>query len=105
MVAAGCRIAEVDVLELDALTSFDEALSAEAVGACEPGGGMQMLAHGDKLGTQGGSAAGYCFPAMGLVRIARAHERLLHEGGALALATGSSVVAAQTQAAVVLGRA
>ena len=51
----------------------------------------------------GATAVGYCAPAMGLVRIVRAGRRLASAGSGLALATGSSVVAAQSQAAVVLG--
>lgn len=102
--AAGHSIDEVGVLELDGLTAFDEALSAEAVGAADQGNGMALLAEATRLNPDGGSSAGYCAPAMGLVRIVRARERLLRGESELALATGSSVVAAQTQAAVVLGK-
>ena len=38
------RAEDVDVLELDGLTLFDEALAAEAVGAAGPGQGMSLLA-------------------------------------------------------------
>jgi acetyl-CoA C-acetyltransferase len=103
LATAGHAIGDVDVIELDGLTAFDEALAAEAVGAAGQGAGMALLAEADRLNPDGGGAAGYCDPAMGLVRICRARERLLR-GGQLALATGSSVVAAQTQAAVVLGK-
>jgi len=100
LAAAGVDAAGVDVLELDGLTLFDEALAAEAVGAAGRGEGMALLASGERVNPGGGYAAGYCAPAMGLVRIARAAARL---GDArTALATGSSVVAAQVQAAVVL---
>jgi hypothetical protein len=98
---AAVPAADITVLELDGLTLFDEALAAEAVGAAPPGGGMELLASGPQVNPDGGSAAGYGPPAMGLVRICRARERLL-AGGGLALATGSSVVAGQGQAAVVL---
>jgi hypothetical protein len=54
------------------------------------------------VNTGGGSSAGYCAPAMGLVRIIGAYRRVVEEGAAAALATGSSVVASQNQAAVVL---
>lgn len=100
--SAECDIADVAVLELDGLTAFDEALSAEAVGSAPPGEGMALLADATRLNPDGGSAAGYCEPAMGLVRICRARERLRNGEGRFALATGSSVVAAQTQAAVIL---
>jgi hypothetical protein len=98
---AAVPAADITVLELDGLTLFDEALAAEAVGAAPPGGGMELLASGTQVNPDGGSAAGYGAPAMGLVRICRARERLL-AGGGLALATGSSVVAGQGQAAIVL---
>lgn len=101
---AGIGIAEVSVLEIDGLTSFDEALGLEAVGAAAEAGGMQMLARSDRVNADGGCTAGYCAPAMGLVRVAQAHQALRAGRAQHALATGSSVVAAQTQAAVVLSR-
>jgi acetyl-CoA C-acetyltransferase len=99
--AAGLCIADIDVLELDGMTLFDDALAVEAVGAAQQGLGMQAMAGGLGVNTGGGSSAGYCAPAMGLVRIVSARERLIREDGEAALATGSSVVA-QNQAAVVL---
>jgi len=104
LAAADAQAAGVDILELDGLTLFDEALAAEAVGAVARGEGMALLASGDRVNPGGGYAAGYCAPAMGLVRIARAAARLCEAATArtTALATGSSVVAAQVQAAVLL---
>lgn len=102
---AGRGIDEIDVLELDGMTMFDEALALEAVGAAGRGQGMSALASDPRLDPAGAAAVGYGAPAMGLVRIARASNRLRAGAGRLALASGSSVVAAQTQAAVVLGRA
>jgi len=101
--AADLGVTDIDVLELDGLTLFDEALALEAVGAAPVGAGMTAIADGVPCNLDGGYAAGYCAPAMGLVRIARAAERL-REGGSAALATGSSVVAAQSQTAVALQR-
>ncbi|MQA82531.1 MAG: hypothetical protein GEV10_29405 [Streptosporangiales bacterium] len=98
-------IADVDVLELDGMTLFDEALALEAVGASAPGTGMAALATDRRLDPAGAAAMGYGAPAMGLARIARASERLTGGGGRTGLATGSSVVAAQSQTAVVLGKA
>jgi hypothetical protein len=100
--AAAVDVADVQVFELDGLTLIDDALAVEAVGAAPAGGGMQAMADGLWVNAGGGSAAGYCAPAMGLVRIIDAYRRLTDEGAALALATGSSVVASQNQAAVVL---
>jgi len=98
---AGLDIGDVDILELDGLTLFDDALALEAVGAAQRGQGMRAMASELGVNTGGGSSAGYCAPAMGLVRIAHAYQRLIHEDATAALATGSSV-AAQNQAAVVL---
>ncbi len=100
--AAGVCIDDVDVLELDGLTMFDDALAAEAVGAAPPGQGMSALAGGRGVNAGGGSSLGYGAPAMGLVRVSTAYRRLLENDAGIALATGSSVVAAQTQAAIVL---
>jgi hypothetical protein len=106
LAAAGVSPGRVEVLELDGLTLFDEALAAEAVGAATRGGGMELLASSTQVNPDGGSGAGYCAPAMGLVRVARAADRLRDgPAGQVALATGASVVAAQVQAAVVLERA
>ena len=120
---------DVDIAELDGLTLFDEAIAAEAAGLATPGEGLRALAADGRINRSGGSAAGYCAPAMGLTRIAEAAlqlrmpERFTHryggqsapgdasDGGAdcaparsarWALATGSSTVAAQTHTAVVL---
>lgn len=98
---AGIGITDVGVLELDGLTLFDDALAVEAVGAAPAGQGMHSLASGLAVNIGGGSSVGYCAPAMGLVRIANAYDRLIRADSGAALATGSSVVA-QNQAAVVL---
>jgi hypothetical protein len=103
LAAAGREPDGLEVLELDGLTLFDEALAAEAVGAAARGEGMGLLAGSPRVNPDGGSAAGYCAPAMGLVRVARAAARLrAAPGRQAALATGSSVVAGQVQAAVAL---
>ncbi|GAA0608273.1 hypothetical protein GCM10009547_07780 [Sporichthya brevicatena] len=101
---ADVLIEQVDVLEIDGLTTFDEALGLEALRAAAPGAGMKLLALSPDVNADGGCAAGYCAPAMGLVRVSRAHQALLAGDRRFALATGSSVVAAQTQAAIILGR-
>jgi hypothetical protein len=82
---------------------FDEALAVEAAGVVPAGGGMEAIARRGDVNIDGGFAAGYCAPAMGLVRICAATKRL-QAAGTAALATGSSVVAAQSQAAVALAR-
>ncbi|HEX4109243.1 MAG TPA: hypothetical protein VHX88_13990 [Solirubrobacteraceae bacterium] len=92
--------AEVSLYELDGLTLFDEALALEAVGGARHGQGMASVA--EAMNPCGGYALGYCAPAMGLVRVAEAARRLRERGAGLALASGSSTVAAQTQTALVL---
>jgi len=101
--AAELAIGDIDVLELDGLTLFDEALALEAADVVPAGAGMEAIAQRGNVNTDGGFAAGYCAPAMGLVRICEAVRRLKASGNT-ALATGSSVVAAQSQAAVALAR-
>ncbi len=124
----GLAAHDIDIAELDGLTLFDEAIAAEAAGLAAPGEGLRALAGDGRINRSGGSAAGYCAPAMGLTRIAQAALRLREPernthpycgfsarghaddaagGGApgsprWALATGSSTVAAQTHTAVVL---
>jgi len=99
----------LDVVEIDGLTLFDEAIAAEAIGVAAKGEGLNTLAHDRRVNPSGGSAAGYCAPAMGLARIVEAILHLQGRAGAnqiagarRALATGSSIVAAQTHTAIVL---
>lgn len=102
---AGVRPDQLDVLELDGLTLMDEAISLEAVGRAAAGDGLSRLTSDNAVNASGGSAAGYCAPAMGLARIVEAALRLQatrKQGARYALATGSSVVAGQTQTAIVL---
>ena len=99
---AGHLVGDIDVFELDGLTLFDDALSVEAVGAAEVGAGMQFMAEHRNVNSDGGSAAGYGAPAMGLVRLSEAYKQLNGHPGRSALISGSSTVAAQTQAAAVL---
>jgi acetyl-CoA acetyltransferase len=106
---AGLQLADLDLVELDALTGFDDALAVEALGLAGPGQGFAYLADTTSFNASGGSAAGHCAPAMGLARIAEAALQLRGDAGGAqvsgvrrALATGSSTVASQTQTAVVL---
>lgn len=99
---AGLTTDEIGVAELDGLTLFDEAIAVEASGLAPPGQGLRALAIDERINRSGGSAAGYCAPAMGLARIAEATRQLQARSPCVALATGSSTVAAQTHTAVVL---
>ena len=106
---AGLGQAEIDVIEIDGLTLFDEALALEAAGFAPSGGGLHLLANDPRCNPSGGGAAGYCAPAMGLARIVEAVLQLRGTAGGIqqpdtrrVLATGCSTAAAQTQTAVIL---
>lgn len=96
---AGIKPDELDVVEIDGLTLFEEALGVEAAGLAGPGRGLRVLAADDRINASGGGASGYCPPVMGLARVVEAASRLSR---GRALATGSSVVAGQTHTAIVL---
>jgi acetyl-CoA C-acetyltransferase len=102
-------IAEIDLIELDGLTLFDEAIGLEAIGVAPAGQGLKALAVDARVNSSGGAAAGYCAPAMGLVRIVEAALQIQGRAGGIqrpnvrtAMAVGASIVAAQTHTAVVL---
>jgi hypothetical protein len=106
---AGCGVGDLDLVELDVQTAFDEALAVEAIGLAAPGTGFDYVAGTPGFNPSGGSAAGYCAPAMGLTRIVEAVLQLRGAAGAVqqgsprrVLATGSSTIAAQTHTAIVL---
>jgi hypothetical protein len=106
---ASTSAADLDLVELDALTGIDDALCVEAIGFSEPGGGFQYVADDPRFNPSGGSAAGFCPPAMGLFRLVEACLQLRGTAGAIqlpdvrrALVTGSSLVASQTHTAIVL---
>ena len=100
---------DLDIVEVDGLTLFDEAVALEALGIAPKRDGLSVLAKDPRVNPSGGGAAGYCAPAMGLARIVEATLQLQGRAGGIqlpvarrALATGSSIVAAQTHTAVVL---
>lgn len=102
-------VEDIDVFEVDGMTLYDESLALEALGVAGQGEGMRVLASDPRCNPSGGGAAGYCAPAMGLVRIVEAALQLRGAAGAnqlgrprKALASGASIVAAQTQTVVVL---
>lgn len=98
---AGITLADIDLFEIDGMTLADEVLALEALGLALPGDGFKLYASSERINQSGGSAAGWCYPAMGLVRFAECLFRL--EGAARrALAVGSSPVGGQTQTAVVV---
>jgi acetyl-CoA acetyltransferase len=106
---AGIAISQVDLFELDGFTLYDEAIALEAIGLAEPGCGFKTLAQDARCNPSGGSASGYCAPAMGLVRLVEATLQLQRRAGSvqqgtprIALASGSSVIAAQTQTVAIL---
>lgn len=98
---AGISLADLDLVEIDGLTLVDEALALESIGLAEPGDGFATYARSERINPSGGSAAGWCYPAMGLVRLAECWHRL-DVAGKRSLAVGSSPIGDQTQTAVVL---
>jgi hypothetical protein len=102
---AGRSVADVDCFELDGPTLFDEALALEAVGAANTGEGMRAIACKDAALPSGGHALGVCAPAMGLVRSVAALDALRDDDATrVAIVSGGSTVAGQTQVALVLER-
>jgi acetyl-CoA C-acetyltransferase len=106
---AGIAARQLDLVEVDGLSLYDEAIGMEAIGIAPKGRGLAFLASDPRSNASGGGAAGYCAPAMGLLRIAEAVMQLQGRAGAIqlprpkrALASGSCVVAAQTHTAIVL---
>ena len=106
---ARCGVDGIDIFEVDGLTLYDEAVALEAIGLASHGKGLEILARDGRCNPSGGSAAGYCAPAMGLTRLVEAILQLKGSAGAIqlgsarrAIATGSSIISAQTQTAVVL---
>ena len=101
---ARLSLKDLDLFEIDGMTLADEALALEAIGLAEPGDGFGLYARSDRINPSGGSAAGWCYPAMGLVRFAECLLRL-DAGGKRGVAVGSSPIGDQTQTAVEIGRA
>jgi acetyl-CoA acetyltransferase len=106
---AHLAVEQLDLIELDGISLFDEAIGMEAIGLAAKGAGLSCLANDPRCNPSGGGGAGYCAPAMGLARVVEAVLQLQGRAGAVqipgarrALATGSSVVAAQTHTAIVL---
>ncbi len=109
LLEAGFAAGALDLLEVDGLCLFDEAIGMEAVGVAGPGQGLAILAQDARCNPSGGSRAGYCAPAMGLARIVEACLQLQQRAGRVqlpnvrrAMATGSAIVAGQAQTAIVL---
>lgn len=106
---AGLSVSEIDLFELDGMTLYDEAIAFEAAGLVPRGGGMAALADDPRCNPSGGSLAGYCPPAMGLTRVVEVIHQLRGTAGAiqqgkprLAMASGASLMAAQTHTVVLL---
>ena len=101
---AGTSIDELDAIEIDGLMLSDEAIALEALGICAPGAGFRIYAESTRINQSGGGGAGWCFPAMGLVRLAECYFAIRDGNGskprkALAVGTNNG---AQTSTAVVL---
>ncbi|CAH1655230.1 MULTISPECIES: hypothetical protein [unclassified Chelatococcus] len=106
---AQMTVDQIDLFEVDGLTIFDEGIALEAIGLAEKGGGLRRLADDPRCNPSGGGASGYCAPAMGLIRLAEATLQLQGRAGGnqqgtprVAFASGSSIIAGQTQTAVIV---
>ena len=105
---AGTALPDIGMIEIDGMTLSDEALSVEALGLSAPGGGFAAYAAGDRINPSGGAGAGWCYPAMGLARLAECYFALTGRGVARgqpvrsALAVGAAPVGRQTHTAMVL---
>ena len=97
---ARCSRADIGLWEIDGMTLADEALALEAIGLAAAGDGFGEYARSNRINPSGGAAAGWCYPAMGLVRLAECWLRM--QGAQRALAVGSSPIGGQTHTAVVL---
>ncbi|MGE3301719.1 MAG: hypothetical protein AB7M12_01235 [Hyphomonadaceae bacterium] len=97
--AAGCALEDISAFEMDGFALSDEALAMEAAGLAAPGEGFAAYAAHTAFNRSGGGAAGWCYPAIGLLRLHDALGAL--KPGELALAAGASPVGAQAHVAVV----
>ncbi len=102
---AGISLDKIDLFEIDGMTLPDEALALEALNLCAPGEGFAHYALSSSINPSGGSEAGWCYPAMGLVRFTECYLRVRDGAGGQkhAMAIGTGPVGAQTRTAVVLG--
>jgi acetyl-CoA C-acetyltransferase len=105
---AGITLDDIGIIEIDGMMLSDEVIAMEALGLCPPGEGFQTYAQSTRVNQSGGSGAGWCYPAMGLVRLAECYLRLRDDepkpgsGRRTALAIGTGPVGAQTSTAMVL---
>ena len=101
---------KIDVVEIDGITLVDEVLGLESLGFFEAGKGFESFVDAKHINASGGGAAGWCYPAMGLARLAECYFQLKGQAGDIqipgslkrALAIGSSPVGAQTNTAMIL---
>ena len=108
--SASMQSRDIDLFELEGATLFDEAYALEVLGLAAPGQGFATYADGTGINPSGGGASGWCYPAMGLVRLAECYLQLTGQAQGVqvpgrlraALATGFSPVGAQSHGAMVL---
>lgn len=104
---AGRCPADIAIAELGGPTLFEEVLLVEAAGLADPGAGLDIYADSGWINPSGGSAAGDCYPAGGLLRLVEALRGLAAalptpSRPPMALVAAGSAVADQTTVAVVI---
>jgi hypothetical protein len=110
LAATGRDVTDVDVAELGGRTLWDEVQLIESAGLAAAGAGLAALADDPRINPSGGTAAGDCEPATGLVRFVEAVTQLSGRAGAnqlpgpprVALVAAGSALAGQTHTAVVV---
>jgi acetyl-CoA C-acetyltransferase len=110
LLEASRSLQEVNVIEVGGRTMFDEVQLLESIGVAEPGGGFAALQADSRVNLSGGSAAGDCEPATGLVRFVEAVQQLTGRAGAnqvagehqVALVVAGSALVGQSHTAVVV---
>jgi acetyl-CoA acetyltransferase len=102
---AGVDLAAVDVAEVAGRTLWDEVQLLESIRLAGPGEGFQALADDARLNPSGGTAAGDCAPATGLVRFAEAVLQLTGQAGGVQLSGRAATAGTPRVALVVSGAA
>jgi len=105
---ADLDLKDISIFEVDGMTLSDEAIAIEALGLCSAGEGFKSVSQDSRINLSGGSQAGWCYPAMGLVRLSEAYLRMRDKSKEptgerkFALVTGQGAGGGQTSTAIIL---